>query len=99
MALNAKHRWSTATSTIKERRVVTKEVAKRYQRVRKKEKGKTPYQRMLESPHISKDSKEKLRKQYTQLNPAELKREITRQQNRLWKQVKENRWRIWDWTF
>lgn len=59
-------------------------VKKRY------DKAKTPYRRVLESPHISKGSKERLRKQYSELNPAELKREITHQQNRLWEQVKGN---------
>lgn len=44
---------------------------------------RTPYRRVLESQHVSEDSKEKLRKQYAELNPAELKRQITRLQNKL----------------
>lgn len=43
----------------------------------------TPYQRVLQSPHVSKENKECLKKQYALLNPAELKRQITRLQNNL----------------
>ena len=44
---------------------------------------KTPYQRVLESPDVSEEIKEELRKQYRTLNPAELKRAITKLQNKL----------------
>lgn len=37
---------------------------------------KTPFQRVLESPNISEESKQSLRKIYESLNPAELKRVI-----------------------
>jgi len=45
--------------------------------------AKTPYQRLLESEHIDRSVKRKLKKQYENLNPAELKRTITKLQNRL----------------
>ncbi|MGQ9571402.1 MAG: hypothetical protein ACUVUQ_11315 [Thermodesulfovibrionales bacterium] len=44
---------------------------------------RTPMRRVLESQHVSEGSKEKLRRQYAELNPAELKRQITRLQNKL----------------
>jgi len=43
----------------------------------------TPYQRVLQSVHVSDDVKKKLRKQYRTLNPASLKRQITRLQQKL----------------
>lgn len=52
-------------------------VTKRY------DKAKTPYQRVLDSPHISSGAKRRLRRHYATLNPAELKREIERQQKKL----------------
>lgn len=47
------------------------------------DRAKTPYQRLLESPHVQRAVKLKLRRQYEQLNPAELKRAILQCQNRL----------------
>lgn len=53
-------------------------------RVRKKhDKPKTPYQRVLESPHVEEKKKKVLRSEYAKLNPAELKRQITRLQSKL----------------
>lgn len=53
-------------------------------RVTKKyDKARTPYQRVLESPDITKSAKTKLKQQYKTLNPASLKRKITRLQNTL----------------
>lgn len=49
-------------------------------RVRKKyDLPKTPYQRVLESSHVhvGEENKEVLRREYAELNPAELKRHIT----------------------
>lgn len=43
----------------------------------------TPYQRVLKSGHVSDDAKKDLRKQYKTLNPASLKRQITRLQQKL----------------
>lgn len=37
---------------------------------------KTPFQRLIDSQHISSDTKQKLKKQHLQLNPFALKREI-----------------------
>ena len=44
---------------------------------------RTPYQRALESPHVPDKNKDDMRMPYATLNPAELKRQITRLQNRL----------------
>ena len=63
---------------IKKERIGSK-VIKRY------DEAKTPYQRVLESPNIKEEIKVKLRKEYAMLNPAELKRKITKLQNRLLK--------------
>jgi hypothetical protein len=45
--------------------------------------AQTPYQRVLDSPYISKSAKTKLKRQYKALNPASLKRKITRLQQKL----------------
>ncbi|UCC66486.1 MAG: hypothetical protein JSW32_00630 [Deltaproteobacteria bacterium] len=44
---------------------------------------KTPYQRVTESHLVRDETKEKLTGQYDTLNPVELKRNITKLQNRL----------------
>ena len=44
---------------------------------------KTPYRRVLASPHLSEQRKEVLRAHYGKLNPAQLKRQITRLQQKL----------------
>jgi len=43
---------------------------------RKYDIPKTPYQRLMESPHIQDETKRKLEALYLSLNPAELKRNI-----------------------
>ncbi len=54
-------------------------------RVKKKyDKPRTPYQRVLDSD-VEKERKEALIKEHVKLNPAELKRQITRLQDKLWK--------------
>jgi hypothetical protein len=63
---------------IKKERIGSK-VIKRY------DQAKAPYRRVLESPNIKDEIKVKLRKEYDMLNPAELKRKITKLQNRLLK--------------
>jgi hypothetical protein len=63
---------------IKKERIGSK-VTKRY------DKAKTPYRRVLASPDIKDEIKVKLKNQYAMLNPAELKRKITKLQNRLLK--------------
>jgi hypothetical protein len=50
---------------------------------RKYDKAQTPYKRVMERSEISKEKKAKMRKEYERLNPAKLKREITRIQNEL----------------
>lgn len=52
-------------------------VTKRY------DKAKTPYQRVLESPDVTKTVKDRLRRHYATLNLAALKREIEASQARL----------------
>lgn len=54
-------------------------------RVKKKyDKPRTPYQRVLDSD-VEKGRKEALIKEHVKLNPAELKRQITKLQDKLWK--------------
>ena len=54
-------------------------------RVKKKyDKPRTPYQRVLDSD-VEEGRKEVLTKEHVKLNPAELKRQITRLQDKLWK--------------
>lgn len=58
------------------RRMVEKEkLNSRYRRVYEKI-AKTPYQRILEHPAVSAETKEKLRAEHTKLNPLILKKEI-----------------------
>jgi len=57
---------------------------------RKYEVPKTPYHRLIESEHISEDTKEKLTKLYLSLNPAELKRKIDEKVHRLFEVYEEN---------
>ena len=39
------------------------------------DEAKTPYQRLLESPYLEEESKQRRKEQYSQLNPAVLKRQ------------------------
>ncbi|MDI6592057.1 MAG: transposase, partial [Patescibacteria group bacterium] len=50
---------------------------------------KIPYQRVLESKEASKEEKEKLKKIYESLNPAELKRAIDKKLDLLYQAYKE----------
>ncbi|MEP7337816.1 MAG: hypothetical protein ABI977_08725 [Acidobacteriota bacterium] len=50
---------------------------------KKYDTARTPYQRLLESEHTGKEQKQRLKKEYQKLNPAEFKREITKLQNEL----------------
>ena len=63
---------------IKKERMGSK-VSKRY------DEAKTPYRRVLASPDIEDEIKMKLKSKYDMLNPAELKRKITKLQNKLLK--------------
>lgn len=51
--------------------------------IKKYDTPMTPYRRVLASPHVSESHKDTLKKQYAQLNPAHLKRQITRLQRKL----------------
>ena len=62
---------------LKEKTRIGSKVKKRYDTAR------TPFQRVLESKHIDSVIKRKLKRQYEKLNPAELKRNITKLQNKL----------------
>ncbi len=53
--------------------------------IKKYNEAKTPYRRVLASPDIEDEVKMKLRKEYSILNPAELKRKIIKLQNKLLK--------------
>jgi len=55
--------------------------------IKKYDKPRTPYQRVLESSLVPEDKKQQLREHYATLNPAELKRKITRLQQKLLKIV------------
>jgi ABC-type phosphate/phosphonate transport system substrate-binding protein len=48
--------------------------------VTKERVAKTPYQRVLASNQVEQSVKDRLREAFNQLNPAELKRKITRLQ-------------------
>lgn len=52
---------------------------------KKYDKAKTPYQRLLHSPHVSDKAKEKLKEQYNNLDPLCLLRNLEKLQNNFWK--------------
>jgi hypothetical protein len=55
-------------------------------KVKKKyDKPQTPYQRVLALPFVPENNKEILRQQYAQLNPADLRRQIAKLQDKLFK--------------
>jgi len=58
-------------------------VKKRY------DEPKSPYQRVIDSAHVSQECKQKLRDQFVTLNPAELHRKILRLQGKLLQMVRE----------
>ncbi len=51
--------------------------------IKKHDEPKTPYQRVIESEDIEGAVKRRLKKQYEALNPAEIKRAITKLQDKL----------------
>ncbi|MDI6822329.1 MAG: transposase family protein [Actinomycetota bacterium] len=67
------------TMKLVEKTRVGSKVKKRYDR------AKTPFKRVLESPHVPEENKERLKGEYVTLNPAELKRKITKLQTELLK--------------
>lgn len=55
-------------------------------KVRKKyDTARTPYQRVLESPEVSEENKERLRQLYATLNPVTLRQRIDENLERLWR--------------
>ena len=52
---------------------------------KKYDKAKTPYQRLILSPHLSEDEKEKLTKQYDTLDPLHLFKKLEALQDNFWK--------------
>lgn len=55
--------------------------------VKKYEKAQTPYQRVIKSPSVSNEKKERLIKQYKKLDPVYLLKELERLQNNFWEHV------------
>ena len=53
--------------------------------MKKYDKAQTPYRRVLACPEVAEVDKQALRKQFARLNPAQLKRQITRLQQELYK--------------
>lgn len=54
-------------------------------RVRKKyDQPRTPYQRLLELPYVTKEEKQRLMETYSGLNVVKLKAQLERLQKRLW---------------
>ena len=51
--------------------------------IKRYDEAKTPYQRVLDSAYVPEEDKERLRAEYDQLNPTELKRVLTKFKNRL----------------
>jgi hypothetical protein len=66
-----------------EKRRVDNKVRKRYDTAR------TPFQRVLESPDVSEEDKERLRQIYARLNPVALRRRIDENLERLWKRPRK----------
>lgn len=62
---------------LKEKRREGSKVTKKY------DQAQTPYQRLLAAPQVSPAQKQRLRREYAKLNPAQLKREITQLQEEL----------------
>ena len=54
---------------------------------KKYDRAQTPFKRVLDSSYVSQQDKDTLIKQYAKLNPAELKRQITKLQHKLMKFV------------
>jgi hypothetical protein len=58
---------------------------------KKHDEPKTPYQRLMDMPDITPKIRQRLQTEYETLNPAQLKREITRLQQKLYKTVARQR--------
>jgi hypothetical protein len=55
------------------------------------DRPQTPYQRLLNSPVLTRAAKQRLQRQYATLNPAALKRQISRLQSSLYESVRHRR--------
>lgn len=55
--------------------------------MKKYDRPKTPYQRVMDSPLVDAKAKQRLKRRYAKLNPAELQRKILECQDRLYKQA------------
>ncbi|MEO0082922.1 MAG: hypothetical protein ABIK33_00850 [candidate division WOR-3 bacterium] len=66
-----------------EKRRIGSRVLRRYDR------PKTPYQRLIEAVGLSEANKQRLRDEYAQLNPVALKRDIEEVKRRLWNQTQK----------
>jgi hypothetical protein len=64
-------------------------------KVKKHDRARTPYQRVLEAEEVSEEIKEELKKHYMSLNPVELRREIERGLERIFTSV-EKRYRRYE---
>jgi hypothetical protein len=67
---NPYQNYFSPTQKLKEKTKIKSKYVKKY------EKPKTPYQRLLDSEHISQETKDKLTKTYQSLNPFKLKKTI-----------------------
>jgi len=82
-----KHEWSLyqnyfcPTMKLIEKKKINSRYYKRY------DKPMTPYLRLITSPHIQQDVKDRLREQHKQLNPFELKRIIEQKLKQIFKLV------------
>lgn len=61
---------------------------------RRYDEPKTPYRRVLESPDVSEENKQELQRIYASLNPAELKRAITRKLDLLYQAYKAKKQKV-----
>jgi len=62
---------------------------------KKDDRARTPYERVMESAEVSEEKKQRLRQEYEGVNPAQIKREITRLQDELIK-MSSKKAKSWD---
>ena len=55
--------------------------------IKKHSKPETPYQRLMQSEHITKEKKEDLTTTYSQINPFELKKAIQKKLNKIFSMI------------
>lgn len=78
------------TMKLKEKTRISSRIIKKY------DEPITPYRRVLASQHVSAQNKNNLKKQYAKLNPATLKRQITRLQQKLLRMASSKSQRMHD---